>query len=241
MKLNYLTLYYLLLTLIGLPLLKLSVHAAHHGNLDPAGTWKIEITASNGQTYYPEATFTSEADGLKGSYYSPVSSETFDLEDASFEAAGDLKFTLNNPQLIVKYAGKISGNTMKGTANIENQGQSGDVPFSATREVIEAATNVVGTWNLKTSIDGSTYEPTASIRKEAGELAGLYTTGYTGQTIEIESITLEDNQLSFTTSNSNLTLNFRGAIESDSISGTMSISAPQGSMDGSFTGMRNSD
>ncbi len=137
MKLNYLTLYYLLLTLIGLPLLTLSVHAAHHGNLDPAGTWKIEITASKGQTYYPEAT--------------------------------------------------------------------------------------------------------ASIRKEAGELAGLYTTGYTGQTIEIESITLEDNQLSFTANVNHLTLNFSGAIEGEMIKGTMSVSSPQGSMDGIFTGSRNSD
>lgn len=237
MKLNYLTLYNLGLTLIALPLLTLSTHAAHHGNVDPTGKWMIEITAG-GQAFYPEATFTSEGDELKGSYYSPASSETFELEDVRSEEAGALHFTLNHPQLIVKYAGNITGNTMTGTATITYQGQTDDVPFAARRE---ASAAIVGTWSLKTSINGSTYEPSIVIRKKAGELAGIYTSAYSGQTMELKDIILEDNQLSFSAANSDMTLNYSGAIEGESIKGTMSASAAQGSMDGSFTGMRNSD
>ena len=79
MKLNRITLQHLWLTLIGLPLLFTFVQAAHH-KADPIGKWKIEISGG-GQTYYPEATFTKVDGELKGSYYSQLSGETFDLED----------------------------------------------------------------------------------------------------------------------------------------------------------------
>ena len=57
----------------------------------------------------------------------------------------------------------------------------------------------------------------------------------------MEDITVEGNQLSFSAGNNNFSLNYTGTIEGDTISGTMSASAPQGSMDGSFTGTRNSE
>ena len=237
MKINRSTLPYLWLTLIGLPLLSLTIQAAHH-KADPIGKWNIEISDNNGQTYYPEATFTKVDGELKGSYYSQLSGETFDLEDVSFASDGALKFTLNHPQIIVKYDGKISGNDMTGTANITYQGQTGDTSFSAKRE---PTLTVVGTWAFKTSINGNTYEPTVSIRKEAGKLAGTYTAGYNGQKMSMEDITVEGNQLSFSAGNSDFTLKYTGTIEGDSISGTMSASAAQGSMDGSFTGTRASN
>lgn len=237
MKINRITLPHLWLTLIGLPLLINSVQAAHHAEVDPTGKWNIEISAQ-GQTYYPEATITMGGDTLKGSYYSPVSGETFDLEGVSFESPGPLKFTLNHPQLVVKYAGNIKGNEMSGSANIQFQGDTFDVPFSAKRE---PTLTVVGTWDFKLTINGSTYEPTVSIHTEAGELAGTYTAGYNRQDMPMDEIKVDGNQLSFTAGNNQFTLKYTGTIEGDTMSGTMSVSAPQGSMDGSFTGARSSD
>ena len=236
MKLNYLTLHNLWLTLIGLPLLTGPVYAADH-RADPIGKWKIVISAGD-QTYYPEATFTKVDGELKGSYYSKLSGETFDLEDVGFDSDGALKFTLNHPQLIVKYAGTISGNDMTGTANITYQGQSGDTSFSAKRE---PTLIVVGNWAFKINVNGNTYKPTVSIRKEEGELAGTYTAGYNGQVMAMENIMIEGSHLSFTTGAGGFTLKYTGTIEGDSISGTMSASSPQGSRNGSFTGTRESD
>lgn len=237
MKLNYLSLYHLRLTLIGLPLLLNSVQAAHH-EADPIGKWMIEISDPNGQTYYPEATFTKEDGELKGSYYSQLSGETFDLEAVSFNSDGRLNFTLNHPQIIVRYAGDISGNDMTGTANITYQGQTGDTSFSAKRK---PTLTVVGNWNFKTTINGDTYKPNASIREEAGELAGTYTSAYNNQDMEMKEITVNGNQLSFTTGAGQFTLKYTGTIEGNTISGTMSASSSQGSMDGSFTATRSSD
>ena len=79
------------------------------------------------------------------------------------------------------------------------------------------------------------------IHTEAGELAGTYTAGYNRQDMPMDEIKVDGNQLSFTAGNNQFTLKYTGTIEGDTMSGTMSVSAPQGSMDGSFTGTRSSD
>jgi len=239
MKLNYITLSRQLLTLVVLPLITISVHAAHHGNVDPIGTWKIDISGPDGQTYNPEATITKDGDDLKGSYYSPRSDQTFDLKDVGLESDNKLQFTLVHPQITITYVGNIEGNAMNGLAHIDYQGQQYDADFSAERE--GATVMVVGTWKFETSVNGNTYNPSVVISNNDGNFSGTYTAGYNGQDIEMGNIKLEGNQLSFKAENDSFTLNYSGTIEGENISGTMSASAPQGSMDGSFTGSRTSE
>lgn len=110
-----------------------SFSATRESTANPIGTWKISLNAPDGNTYHPKATITKTEGGLKGSYYSPASDQNVDLQDVEIDSSNRLRFTVTNQGTSIEYTGKIERNSMKGSAQIDYQGQQYDADFSATR------------------------------------------------------------------------------------------------------------
>lgn len=161
---------------------------------NPIGTWAIELSAPDGQVYHPKATITKSEDGHRGSYYSPSSDQTFDLQGVEFDSDNMLHFTLATQGLTVAYIGKIEGNKMNGPAQIVYDGQQYDADFSTTREA--KTDSVSGTWEMETERQGEINQGTLmlSVAKD-GKISGK-TDGQSG-TSEVEGAKLEDGVLTF--------------------------------------------
>ena len=102
---------------------------------DPTGTWKWTSQGRNGPQELT-ATLALKAGELSGSVASPRGST--DISDASFKddaIAFSTVLTFNANKLVIKYEGKLDGDTIKGT--IERPSRGGGAPtktdWTATR------------------------------------------------------------------------------------------------------------
>jgi hypothetical protein len=214
----------LMLRIIVTTLIGLAISA--HAEVNPTGTWKIEIELPNGQTYYPEATIREKGGGLEGAYYSQTADQTSPLEDVRLESGSQLHFTFNNNAgIMLKYVGGIDGNQMDGMAFVDFRGQKFKSEFSATREV--KVSSLAGTWNTEMKRDGNTTTNTFKLSVgEDGEISGTFGKDATK---EIEAVKLEDGVLTFSIkrqySGNDFVMNYRGQIEGDEIRGEVIIKA----------------
>ena len=115
---------------------------------DPTGTWKWE-TERNGQKREVTLKLKLEGDKLTGTYAGgrggkggkgggKGGGET-KIEDGKFKD-GTVSFTgtlmFNDVKLVTKYSAKVDGDTMKGTATTERDGQEQKQEFEAKRQKI---------------------------------------------------------------------------------------------------------
>lgn len=193
--------------------------------VDPSGAWAIELSAPDGQTYRPVATITESQDGLEGSYYTPRTDQTFDLQDVTFDSEKSLQFTLGNQGLAVTYTGKIEGNKMKGSAQILRQGREFEATFTATRKA--NTDSVSGTWKMETERQGNKSQGTLLLVANDGKISG--TTESRGRTSEVEEAKLIDGVLTFSTKGQfqgyAYVAKYRGRVEGDKIEGELIVSA----------------
>ncbi|MDG2255652.1 MAG: hypothetical protein P8L49_11910 [Opitutaceae bacterium] len=190
------------------------------------GTWAIELSAPDGQTYRPEATITKTEDKLEGSYYSPRTDQTFDLRDVKLDAENTVHFTLDTQGLKVAYRGKIKGNKMSGSARIDYQGQQYDAGFSATRKA--KTDSVSGTWDMETVMQRNKSQSTLLLAvANDGEISA--TRKLKNRTVEIEDAKLLDGVLTFSTKGKyqgyDYVAYYKGQVEGDTIEGELVISA----------------
>lgn len=226
---------HLILNLVLVSIVNCSVHAAHHGNVDPTGTWKMTINAPDGQTYYPEAKISKDGDNLKGSYYSPSLGQTLELKEASIESGNKLQFTIGNQGLKIKYVGKIESNHMSGTAHIDYQGQQYDADFSAARVAKTAI--VSGTWNFSVvSEDGQNSNPVLTIAEEEGALSGIFKNRSAGREITPSKLELNGNELLLKLEGKWGFASYEGTIDGEKIVGTVEGEFQGSAVKGTFTG-----
>lgn len=194
--------------------------------VDPSGTWAIELAAPDGQTYRPVATITESQDGLEGSYYTPRTDQTFDLQDVKFDSNESLHFTLGNQGLKVTYSGKIEGNKMKGSAQIVRQGREFEAIFTATRKA--KTDSVSGTWNMETEMQGNTNQSTLLLAvANDGKISA--TRELKNRTVEIDDAKLVDGVLTFSTKGKyqgyDYVAEYKGRVEGDRIEGELIVTA----------------
>ncbi|RMF37023.1 MAG: hypothetical protein D6753_18365 [Planctomycetota bacterium] len=103
--------------------------------VDVAGKWNVRVEAPD-KVYEAVLDITAKKGKLSGTYVSEEAGQ-FELEDLKLED-NILSFSLSmdvegNP-LALQFKGKPRGNKMDGTVTYTYQGETGEVPLSATRE-----------------------------------------------------------------------------------------------------------
>jgi hypothetical protein len=105
---------------------------------DPTGTWKWSTTFNN-QTRETTLKLKLEGDKLTGAVLGRDNAET-KIDDASFKD-GTVAFSVtrerNGQKFTTKYKGKLDGDTIKGTAESERDGQTRSREWEAKREKAE--------------------------------------------------------------------------------------------------------
>jgi hypothetical protein len=101
---------------------------------NPTGTWKWEVTFNN-QTRETTLKLKLDGDKLTGSVSGRNGQETA-IEDAKF-ADGEVTFTVtrmrNDQKFVTKYSGKLDGDTIKGKAESERNGEKISRDWEAKR------------------------------------------------------------------------------------------------------------
>jgi hypothetical protein len=101
---------------------------------DPTGTWKWE-RKFNDQTFAVSLKLKLEGDKLTGTL--TARNMDTEIQDAKFKD-GDISFSVtrerNGQKINQKYAGKLSGDTIKGTVEVERNGETQKVDWEAKRD-----------------------------------------------------------------------------------------------------------
>jgi len=101
---------------------------------DPSGTWKWSFTTQNGQTRETTAKLKVEGDKLTGTVSgrqneTPIEDAKLNGEDISFKVTREF----NGSKIIQKFAGKISGDTIKGKIETDRNGDNSSRDWEAKR------------------------------------------------------------------------------------------------------------
>ena len=120
---------------LALALTCLATLARAEDKPDPTGTWKWSVTFNN-QTREQTVKLKLEGDKLTGAMLGRDNQETA-IEDAKYKD-GEVSFTVtrerNGQKFVRKFNGKLSGDTIKGTIEIERDGQTRSREWEAKRE-----------------------------------------------------------------------------------------------------------
>lgn len=126
----------------GLVLGLVGLTAAQDKKADPTGTWKWE-TERNGQKRETTLKLKLDGDKLTGTVTAgggKGKAMDVKIEDGKFKD-GEVTFTVtrefNDQKRITKYAAKVDGDTMKGTATSERDGKEQKREFEAKREKVK--------------------------------------------------------------------------------------------------------
>ena len=101
---------------------------------DATGTWKWSFTTQNGQTRETTAKLKVEGDKLTGTVSgrqneTPIEEAKLNGEDISFKVTREF----NGNKIIQKFAGKISGDTIKGKIETDRNGENSSRDWEAKR------------------------------------------------------------------------------------------------------------
>ena len=194
---------------------------------DVTGNWKFVVMMDDGQELESTVKFSKEDNDLKAAY---KTANPFTGEDATGEVKGvkvdgndvtlDVSLDLDGITLAVTFTGTVDGDTMKGTAAYDLDGQAGELPFEGSR----VKTSVVGKWELVATMDGQEIPTTLSITEKDGKLEGAFV-GMDGTEGKVEELKLEGDHLSTKVSvdfqGIDLKINFDGTVDGEKITGTV--------------------
>jgi hypothetical protein len=105
---------------------------------DMGGNWKWQITPQEGDAINMSAKFTVDNGKLTGTFLDGYDQQTFDIKDGKVDG-DNVSFTVTRPlndiTITVKYAGKLSGDTVTGTMEIKiGDGDPTKADWKAERE-----------------------------------------------------------------------------------------------------------
>jgi hypothetical protein len=205
-----------------------SINIDGHRESPIEGVWKIAFTLDSGEKLQPSIQIKQVGDKLGGEYVG-IGGKKVKIEDVKFHN-NDLSFKAPDhadEDLIFNYAGKLSGDTIKGTVSwlaAGNQKQS--LKFEAQKSKAQTA-NVAGVWKLKVPMkNGPTFEPTLTLTQTGGSVAGSYT-GEQGATPITDGMVLTD-ELTFEVARQkdgkNYKLRYQGKVNGDTLKGSVDYS-----------------
>lgn len=113
--------------------------SAEDKKIDPTGTWKSSFTNQNGQVRETVINLKLDGDKLTGTVSgrngdTAIESGKISDDDISFQVTREF----NGNKVVIKYSGKISGDTIKGKTESERDGQPQTRDWEAKREAAKA-------------------------------------------------------------------------------------------------------
>jgi hypothetical protein len=110
---------------------------------DMAGNWKWQITPQGGDAIDMSARFNVDNGKLTGKFLDGFDQQTFDIKDGKVDG-DNVSFTITRPindmTITVTYAGKLDGDTIKGTMEIKFGDQDPTKNDWTAQRVRDAAT-----------------------------------------------------------------------------------------------------
>lgn len=113
---------------------------AQDKKVDPTGTWTWTMEGRNGQTRTNTIVLKLDGEKLTGHMVgrgrqgaqreTPIEDAKIKGEEVSFKVTREF----NGNKFVIKYAAKISGDTMKGKTSFERNGETRDREFEAKRK-----------------------------------------------------------------------------------------------------------
>ena len=102
-------------------------------DVDIIGKWQLRIEAGDGNVYEPTVTFRQDGDVVVGVYYATTVNQEFPVASVKFD--GDqLTFIVDPDEFTAKYVGKVAGNKLTGTMEIETQDFEAEAEFTAEKQ-----------------------------------------------------------------------------------------------------------
>lgn len=197
-----------------------------------SGIWKWSFTPQNGQAMDSMLTLKQDGDKLTGTLQGRRGETA--IEDGKINGA-DISFTVtrerNGEKFVAKYAGKISGDDIKGKIEMGSGDQARSRDWEAKRE---KAADVTGTWQwTMTRPDGQTMERKIKLKQDGDKLTGASIWNDTETAIEDGKI--KEGEVSFQVTRerdgNKFTMNYKGKVDGDNLKGTI---------DGTFGGQTRS-
>lgn len=190
----------------------------------PTGTWKWSYASQDGTAR--ESTLKLKvADGkLTGALAGRSGTETA-ISEATLKG-DEIAFAVvrerNGQKSTAKYAGKISGDTIKGKIEMTFGDQTRTRDWEAKREKA-AGGDATGTWQWKITLqDGTTMERSAKLKQDGEKLTGV-TVGRDGAERPIEEGKVAGGEVSFQITferdGNKTAIKYRGKVEGDSLKG----------------------
>jgi hypothetical protein len=136
------------------------------------GTWKWTFTRQDGTTGESSVKLKQEAEKVTGTYIGRDGKESA-IEDGKVKDA-TLAFTVtrefNGNKFVIKYEGKITGDTIKGKMEFERDGQAQSRDWDAKRQ----AASVAGNWKwTRTRDDGTTIDAILKLKQDGEKITGV--------------------------------------------------------------------
>jgi hypothetical protein len=147
---------------------------AEDKKVDPTGTWIWTFTQPNGDTFEPKLTLKLEGDKLTGRIKGRDAEEA-DIESAKL-SGDEISFQVlrDGNKIAIRFQGKITGDTIKGTTEIDRNGEVNKREWLAKRQAAAKATvNVTGPWKYSfTNQNGETVEFKVRLKQDGEKLTG---------------------------------------------------------------------
>ena len=111
--------------------------SAEEKKIDPTGTWKSSFTNQTGQVRESTFKLKVEGDTLTGTISGRNNDTAIEQgkikgEDISFQVTREF----NGNKAVIKYSGKVSGDTIKGKSEFEREGQTQSRDWVAKKEAV---------------------------------------------------------------------------------------------------------
>lgn len=164
---------------------------------DIVGSWKIELVVKeNGQTYRPTVKFVQKDGKIGGVFISAFDGKETPLEgvkisgsDVAFKVSREISGT----PVVVAYKGKITGDKIEGTAELDRGGETGTGDFTAKRVKDDgkgtSKEGLSGKYNLSlTGDDGQSFSTVLKLEEKDGKLTGSYTSILDGEEVPFKKI-----------------------------------------------------
>jgi hypothetical protein len=145
--------------------------AATQAAENATGTWKWSYTAQNGDVFKSTATLKQDGEKLTGTVNGRFGEgEISDGSVKNDEVVFSLKRERDGEPFVVKYTGKIVGDTIKGKSEFQREVNRYTREWDAKRA---AKSTVAGSWNTAMILpDGNRFEGVVTLKQDGEKLTG---------------------------------------------------------------------
>jgi hypothetical protein len=196
------------------------------GQPDPAGTWKGSVEVG-GQTYEFTLKLKTVGSKVTGVMVGADGKET-PLLSGKFKD-GILSTAVlrqeDGEKITAKSTATIAGNTMKGKARFELNGETQNLPWQAKR-VVGEKTDPTGTWKASIKVEEQAFEYTLKLQHDGDQMIGTMVAADGGES-SVQDASFKNGVLSLTVvyeeGLNKIAVKVTGTVSGDTIKGTASF------------------